>query len=115
MYLLSNIITTRGKGSLYNNPTGPSPCTSSYGFEPWVAGFQLKLDETRTLTNEQYETNKVLIHDLVENGIIELQYIKDSEDLTKKPVVKETEVVYTLDLEPPVVEVKKKEKKNANN
>jgi len=114
MYLISNIINTRGKGSLYNNPNGTAPLTSIHGFEPWIAGFQLKLDETRTLTNEQYETNKALISDLTENGVVEVQYIKDDEQITKAPVVKEKEVVYTLDISEPVVKEEGKKKKNAS-
>ena len=75
MYKITNIACNEGTGFFSHHPVQGSPECTTLDIEPWISGMQLKLYESRMLTEEQYKNGKAHIDDLVRNRIIAVENI----------------------------------------
>lgn len=110
MYRITNIVLSRKSHALYHLPDGMSPASNPFGYEPWIAGMQLKLGEDRILTKDQYEASKVTLATLIGDGIVEIECLTqpEPEQVPEAPAKKEDVQVFEIGVpieqpEPPVV------------
>lgn len=77
MYIIRNVAASREEGCWHHNPNGFSPDSHTLGFEPWIAGMQLKLYEERIITDKEYEICKDHLAELVTHRVVKIEKLSD--------------------------------------
>ena len=101
MYRITNIAASREEGCWHHNPNGFSPDSHTLQFEPWIAGMQLKLYESRVITDRDYLVCKEFIDDLYSHRIVKAESLEpDISPIKIQPKI-EVETTKTFDLSVP--------------
>jgi len=98
MYRITNIAASREEGCWHHNPLGFSPDSHTLQFEPWISGMQLKLYETRVISDKDYEACKDYLEELFNNRIVKSEALESDykPEIKVKPVVIETTQTFDL-------------------
>lgn len=83
MYKVTNIAASR-EGAWHHNIDGFSPESHTHQFEPWIGGFQIKLNESYDITEEHFNRCRSLLEELVKHRILSI-----SKTASETPVVEE--------------------------